>query len=314
MDAHPTPEPSSPAPGKAEPIITAIPAARVYAVRDLADALALDAARRYSARAKGLPLGPVTAFGKLDRELGGSLEPGVHVLHADPGTGKTAFALQIAATCGVPALYVTAEMSPAELMRRLCARVTETYLGKYKDGALTETAVREHVRRAGDACPDLRIVDGTAGPATPALMLAHGEALRTATGLLIVIDPFHRWAQSTGAAASEYDLLSAALSAIGNLSARLECPVLVIAERNRMSRQGSKGAGMDASAGTRSFEYGATTVLALDPPSKEAGGDPSPDEKRVRLTLQKNRSGRADATVDLLFHGGFQRFRESPRC
>lgn len=313
MGAHTTPEHSAlPAPGKVEPIITETPAARVYAVRDLADALARDAARRFTARASGAPLGPVTALSKLDRELGGSMEPGVHVLHADPGAGKTAFALQIAATCGVPALYVTAEMSPIELMRRVCARVTETYLAKYKDGALTETAVREHVRRAGDACPDLRIVDGTAGPATPALMLAHGEALRTDTGLLIVIDSAHRWVHSTGAAASEYDLLSAALTELGRVSAHLECPILVIAERNRMSRQGSKGAGMDAAAGTRSFEYGATTVLALDPPSPEEGGGPHTQEKQVRLTLQKNRSGQSGGRVNLLFHGGFQRFREAP--
>src|SRR5918996_1264990 len=84
---------------------------------------------------------PVTRIPQLDDVLGGALQPGVHVVHASPGAGKTALALQIAATCGFPALFVTCEMAPLELLRRITARVTETLLGRLKSGEYDPTRV-----------------------------------------------------------------------------------------------------------------------------------------------------------------------------
>ncbi|HZU78107.1 MAG TPA: DnaB-like helicase C-terminal domain-containing protein, partial [Dehalococcoidia bacterium] len=85
-----------------------------------------EAAAAHAARVAGRPRGAVTGLRTLDRELGGALAVGLHVLHAAPGIGKTSFALQAAASCGCPALFVTCEMSPLELFRRHTARVTNT--------------------------------------------------------------------------------------------------------------------------------------------------------------------------------------------
>ena len=83
-----------------------------------------------------IPSGPVTGFAQLDNELSGYLAPGIHVIQAAPGAGKSAFCLQVAASCGFPALYVTAEMGVLELFRRTVARETETFLGRLKSGEL----------------------------------------------------------------------------------------------------------------------------------------------------------------------------------
>jgi replicative DNA helicase len=47
-----------------------------------------DAQAAHLAYTTGTPRGPITSLPSLDRELGGALAPGVHVLHAGPGVGK----------------------------------------------------------------------------------------------------------------------------------------------------------------------------------------------------------------------------------
>ena len=62
----------------------------------LLDALAAETRQAADDRRRGRPLGPISGFPSLDRELGGAFSPGIHILGAVPGLGKTALALQIA--------------------------------------------------------------------------------------------------------------------------------------------------------------------------------------------------------------------------
>src|SRR5690349_126228 len=112
------------------------PLPRIVRLGDLLGEWEADAHAAYAARVSGQARGPVTGLLRLDQELGGALTPGVHIAHGQPGAGKTAFALQAATRCDCPCLYVTAEMSPLELLRRIAARVTETFLGRLKSGEL----------------------------------------------------------------------------------------------------------------------------------------------------------------------------------
>jgi hypothetical protein len=76
------------------------------------------------------PRGPQTGIAALDQVLGGLLAPGLHLLQATPGAGKSAMALQFASDCKHPALYSSAEMPTLELFKRLIARQPSTYLGR----------------------------------------------------------------------------------------------------------------------------------------------------------------------------------------
>jgi len=256
----------------------------------------------------GTPRGALSGIPKLDRELGGAFQPGVHILHAGSGAGKTALAGQMAARAGCPALYISAEMGLLELARRHIARETETYLGRLKTGELSPPAAMELARQTAAALPDLALVDATLSPAYPTWIKDRAEAIRgRSPHLLIVIDSIHSWAESfpTNEGGSEYDTLNYALKSLRDLAAALACPVLGIAERNRGSRE--KG-GIAASAGSRKFEYGAETVLSL-----ERKDDVQPDangEVPVTLKLEKNRNGAAGRSVPLKFHGALQRFTE----
>ncbi len=101
-----------------------------------------DANAAHAARVTGKPLSPVTGFAQLDTELDGRSAAGVRSINGDPGAGKIAFALQVTATCQFPALFVTAEMAPAEFLRQQ-TRVTGTFLGKFKSGELALDEVRQ---------------------------------------------------------------------------------------------------------------------------------------------------------------------------
>ena len=212
-----------------------------------------DAIAAHDARVNGTPRGPMSGFKLLDRELGGAFASGVHIVHGQPGAGKTAFALQVAANCGCPALGVTCEMSALELLRRLTANLTGTYLGRLKSGELTPSASLGLARQAAAAVPDLALADATQAYANPFWILNAALATRgDAKHVLIIIDSVHSWAESAAHEATEYDALNAALATLRGLSHQLGCPVLAIAERNRDSI--NKG-GLNAGAGTRKIEY-----------------------------------------------------------
>jgi replicative DNA helicase len=285
---------------------------------------AADAEAAHAARLAGVARGPVTGLMRLDRELGGYLAPGLHFLMAEPGTGKTALALQVAGTCGTPAVYVSAEMAPLELMRRVTARVTGTFLGRLKSGELTPAASLELARQAAYACPMLALVDATLCPVAPWRepgrdeappgMLELAETWRDrhkARSVLIVVDSLHSWSDGSGrAAASEYEALNAAIVELRGLAARLEAPVLAISEQNR----GAMGTGkQSAGAGTRKLEYQGSTVLSLQREVREGTEwqEDAAGEYAVSCKLAKNRNGRTGPSVSLRFHGATQTFREA---
>ena len=137
-----------------------------------------DARAAHDARVKGIARGPVTGITAIDREMGGALCPGVHIVHGQPGAGKTAFTLQVATSCGCPCLYVTCEMAPLELLRRHTARVTRTFLGRLKNGELTPLDSLLLARRACTEAPLLAMCDATRSYASPRWMLDAALATR----------------------------------------------------------------------------------------------------------------------------------------
>ncbi len=256
-------------------------------------------------RVNGTPLGPVTGLRPLDEALGHTLEPGIHVVLGQSGAGKTAFALQVAASAGCPALYVSCEMAAIELLRRHTARVTGTYLNKFKSGDLAPEVSLSYVKDAVTAAPGLAILDATLAHASPQVI---AEAAREIQGddryVLVVVDSVHSWTRGAPGQQSEYDKLNAYLDALRNVSDALHAPVMVVAERNRASAD--KG-GLNSGAGSRVIEYGASSVLDLEVKKSE---DPS-GEKAVELRIEKNRNGAAGRPIKLKFIPSLQKFVEA---
>jgi replicative DNA helicase len=293
-----------PVPGGA----SAPPAPRLLPLASLLGEWEVDAQAAFDARTKGIARGPVTGLTRLDEALGGVLQPGLHVVHGGPGVGKTALGLQIAATCGFPALYVSAEMRPLELLKRITARQTGTFLGKLKSGELTPADSLAKAREAVAAVPRLALADACDAFASvdwlrDAALAVRGEARH----VLLVVDSVHSWSEAAPAGdLTEYDRLNAAIGALRVLAGQLGAPILAVAERNRASMAAG---GLSASAGSRKFEYTGESVLDLNVDDKEASTG-TEYEKTVVLHIAKNRNGSAGRRYKLLFHGALQRFTE----
>ncbi len=283
------------------------PTPRLCRLGDLLGSWEADAQAAFEARQTNAARGPMSGFKALDRELGGCFASGLHIVHGQPGSGKTAFILQVAASCGCPCLLLSCEMSPLELLRRHTARVTGTYLGRLKSGEIPPAESLALARRACSQAPLLALADGTRAYAPPpwlrdAALATKGEERH----LLVVVDSVHSWAEGAGVEASEYETLNAALLSLRQLAHILDCPVLAVSERNRDSM---KGGGLSAGAGTRKIEYGAETVLDLtrDMTRRDDGAG----EVEVTLKLAKNRHGAAGKELPFLFHGAKQMFVEA---
>lgn len=266
-----------------------------------------DAMAAHDAYCGGETRGPHIPFPRLAKDLGGTYPVGLSILHGQPGTGKTAFALQAAAEASCPALYVTAEMAPLELMRRIVARISGQFLGRLRSGELSPDSSLSYARAALTQVPHLAVADTTRAWASPEWLQSAAEAVRRDHPyLLIVVDSLHSWAEGAELGnATEYDLLNAAITSLRQLAGGLSCSVLAIAERNRISM---KNGGLSAGAGTRKIEYGAELVLDLT--SDQDAGFDLMGEKSVELKIVKNRNGDR-GECPLLFHGALQRFREA---
>lgn len=318
-------DPTTPSPESTAAGVTCAPetntgtgAGRLYPLGDLLAAFAADAEAAHEAYVAGKARGPVTGFPALDKHLGACLSPGLHILHGEPGTGKTAWGLQVAATCGFPALFVTTEMGPLELFRRLTARVTGTFLGRLKSGELTPDTALTLAHETVAACPALALFDATRGYVAPWAVDNEGPGIleaatawrdrHGAASCLVILDSLHTWAlEAPRPWATEYETLNAAIDELRRLAGRLEAPVLAIAERNRASMA---SAAQSAGAGSRRIEYEADTVLALQREGEGEWREDAFGEYPVAVKVAKNRNGATGPKVGLAFNGALQAFRE----
>jgi replicative DNA helicase len=291
---------------------------RLLPLPDLLGALLDEAEADHAAKLNGALRGPITGLPKLDVELAGRLVPGYHVLHGNTAAGKTSFALQVAATCGFPALFVTLEMGPLELLRRVIARAAGVYLGRLKSGEYSRDTFAEYAHTALAACPMLALFDGTCAYVPRDKIRGAAQVWREHHGaahVLVLIDSLHSWANAapTFREVGEYEALGAAVSDLQRLAAELAAPILVVNERNRAS---ADGGGVNAAAGSRKIEYGAETVWGLyRETEKDEHGKQRPKpfdaagEVEAHLAIEKNRHG-AGGRVELRFHGALQQWRE----
>lgn len=286
----------------------------LYGMGLLADEFDIFADKLEEARTTGKPIGPISGFDVIDRQLCGAFQQGLYVLTGNTGAGKTAFASQIAAQCGCPAMYVSCEMSRLELLRRTAARITKTPLQQFKDPVvcLPAAVLKSKVRKAIQAVPSVYIVDGIEEFASPQYIIERAEGLKVAAGsdhVLVVIDSLHSWAAWLNS--EEYERLTQAVASLRKVSARLSCPILLISEQskavNRQSAQGSS-VGSSSPAGNRVIEYQSESVINL----LSGNYDSSTGQTDIKLTFDKNRNGSQGFVLDMKFTGKFQSYEVAP--
>ena len=212
-------------------------------------------------------------------------------------------------------------MPRVELLRRIIARTTRTYLGKLRGGMMSADELRANITQAAHECPMLALYDATTAVATVPDIHQKAEALRArfdAAHVLIIVDSVTDWALGVANAVggdevrqaqTEYAVAEAALNGLKALTADLSGAVLAIAHRNRAGQNAKGGDRLHAAKGTGRYEYIAESVWDLD---RDTGQEPDVMQRtKAELTLLKNRHGSAGVSIDLEFEGRVQRFTEA---
>lgn len=248
-----------------------------------------EAARNHELTSEGRPRGPRLAG--LGRFHSDHLPVGLTVLLGDYDTrdARTAFTLQVAATCGCPALLVNTEREPVDVLRRIVARTANTAM-HHLEGEDPPERMRELFTRAAREVPNIALVDATIQRIDPDQI--HDAALDVrgqADHLLVVIDTLDAWARITWPDMGEKDALRTAIGHLQSLGRELRCSILGTMHRDLME----KGR----------FPYPADLVLEMDQ------GGSTGSYGGVSTTLKVIRSGRGDTgQTSLKWSPTFQHF------
>ncbi len=294
------------------PLETVLPD-KLYSLSSLLQPLRQEEERSREARRSGIAPGPVTGFPELDKLVGGFLAPGLHTLISAPGAGKTALALQIAGQCGCPCLYVTSEMRPIELFRRIIARTTKTFLGKLRGGHLEDDDIDRLGLCAANACPMVTIYDASDGETNAAAIQEMALSLKDryeAAHVLIVLDSLTDWVNSgIFGNMDEYTATETGLTALHRVTVQLGCPALLIVHRNRAGQRSTadESSKLHAGKATGRIEYICESLWNLEKKAIEPDLNGYIPEE---LFLLKNRHGITGRKQSYRFEGRIMQFEE----
>lgn len=279
-----------------------------------------------------------TQMGPLDAILSGGMAPGVHVLMAQPGAGKSALALYVSvlsASAGARVLFASTEMTRQQCIARCSALVAHTtdgmtdfswadwermgrearrdlapyriedpqtrrdLLGRYA----AVRAMRELARR----CPGLAIADGDEVASADALC-ATARVMRNAGMGLLVVDYLQRLRPPEELRdAEQYRQVTGTSMALAALAKELSVPILAISSMNREGAA-SKRATMAGARGSGDVEYDAVSIWHLVRTDERGEGG----TRLLELNVTKNRRGpTTDEPLGLWFDPRHNDFREA---
>ncbi|OQA61579.1 MAG: Replicative DNA helicase [Candidatus Atribacteria bacterium ADurb.Bin276] len=260
-------------------------------------------------KAIGLPTGII----KVDKLLG-ELQPGIHLLAAEPGAGKTTFALQVAIKAvetGYPALFISFEESLETLaLKAVCQRLNlnggNFILKNYREGK----GNIEELERAQKEINlnKLFFLEGNSRLKVPTVKAKALQIIKKhrVEKILIVIDYLQRWSAiqtPEDENRREYrHIVGDLVSELRELANRLSSPVLIISSQNRL-KQGE--ASLISFKESGDIEYSADTAIFLIHEDKKDGVE----SRAVLLDIKKNRFGDI-GKVEMIFKPAKSIFKE----
>lgn len=261
-----------------------------------------------------------TGFQSLDDALGGGLIAGVHTICAQPGSGKTTFALNIAVNAvrsGTPVIYLSYEMPLLDLATKMYSLVSselsQTNGGFSFDDIRTEKKLTSAESRLykktcdyieSNFCDKIYFLDGKKYRYKTAQIVNEIEMFITSKQQkpLVVVDYIQMIAQDEESASLKENIENAML-ALHNIAEEYQFPVVSI---SAIAKQGSDSLNMFSGAESARIAFGSVTHCGLTIKNK---GD-EVTYKTVELKLFKNRYGKSDIAINFCFDGAHSRFFE----
>lgn len=247
--------------------------------------------------------GVATGFADLDSTLAGLQDSNLLILAARPGTGKTAFSLNIAqhasSVMKVPVGFFSLEMSKEELVDRLLVAQADIDAWRLKTGKLTAQDFEKLSEAMGVLAEAPLYIDDTPGLSVLE-MRTKARRLKAEHNVgLIVVDYLQLMhGRNQENRVQEVSEISQGLK---NLARELKVPVLSLAQLSRAVE--NRGSGQPQLSDLResgSIEQDADVVMFLYREDPE-------DLTSMKLSISKHRNG-ALRTIDLRFRGDRVRF------
>lgn len=286
-----------------------------------------------------------TGFEKLDKIMGGGLEPGsLTVVGGLAGVGKTTLALQMAyhisSTQRKDVLFLPLEMTEFQMQIKLISMLTAA-IAKRRIGNNTPPLSVNQIRNSSrwselsqDAaelyvaavkemqsnshlyfhCPKERATPDTIRECVKRHKDLTGEAP------ILFVD-YLQYIKPDKATATDKQAVDCAVEVLKEISIEYDTPVVALSS---LSRSAYNTPNIGAAKGSGEIEYTASTVLLLTPPADKqeeqaksidgkkasAPGRFIPSTKKLQLTAVKNRSAHANYYMPLNFWEEFNFFTE----
>ncbi len=256
-----------------------------------------------------------TGFHDLDHQLAGLQPSNLIICGARPGTGKTSFALGIAANAaleaGRPALFFSLEMSKLEITNRLLcgeARIDSTRMrnGKLLDGDWKKiSSAMSRLYEAEmyiDDNPMVTVMD----------IRAKARRLKSKVGDIgIVVVDYIQLMSGRHNAESRQVEVSEISRGLKILARELECPVLGLSQLSRnLEQRADKRPMLSDLRESGSLEQDADVVMFLY--RDELYHDDSPDKGVAEVIVAKHRAG-PTGTCKLAFLDSYTKFANMAR-
>lgn len=270
-----------------------------------------DVERRHGMQGKFT--GVETGFNRFDRLTSGLQFGELSIVAARPSVGKTAFACNVIEHAviqgGVPSLFITLEMTPASLGRRIASSFCRIPMGDLRDGTLTEGQMRSLTNYTSRISKSPIHVVYPESPDVNRVCAMIRRTVRNHGIRLVVIDYLGKLRGSGRHEKKTYE--------VGEVTGELKkCAVttnaafLVLSQLNRESEKQRKG-NDNKPVRPRLVELADSAKIEQD---ADLIGllfrDRADDSVQPELIIAKQREGELD-TIDLDFDGRHCRFTES---
>ncbi|MCL4389811.1 MAG: replicative DNA helicase [Patescibacteria group bacterium] len=267
----------------------------------------LDEIQRRGSGLRGVPSG----FKDLDNVLAGFQESNLIIMAGRPGTGKTAFLLNLASYVAtkekLPVGMFSLEMSAEELGDRLLVMQAGIDSWKLKTGKLEDEDLDKLQDAMGVLAEAPIYIDDTPGLSVME-MRTKARRLQLEKGLKMILVDYLQLMDSGRHYDNRVQEVSIVSQALKNLARELKVPVIAASQLNRaVEARGTKKPQLSDLRESGSIEQDADLVLFLYRP--EENKDLAPGDKvPMKLSIDKNRAGPL-REFDFMFNGSLMQFR-----
>lgn len=258
---------------------------------------------------KGTP----TGFGDLDRILVGLGESDLVLVGARPGMGKTAFALNIAASAAQRTKKAVAifelEMSGEQLVTRLLSSEAEIDSYELRSGQLSSDSWNRLAAAAGRLSETQILIDDTTGITVTGMK----SKLRRVKNLGLVVIDYLQLMQADRRIDNRVQEVADISRNLKLLAKELHVPVITCAQLSRSPEsRNDKTPVLSDLRDSGAIEQDADIVLFLYRPEYYKDGDdkktdPNSGANAAQIIVAKNRHG-STGKVDMVWDGKYTRF------